>query len=112
MGGMDNFFSMFQAFIGIYLLYAAFTGKGQAYKNDNIKKEKREEYARFMRTFCFIMGPLFLASAAFDYAKITVGGYITYALTGIGIVYALVATYRMTERKKSTKEGKRGNNKE
>lgn len=99
---MDNFFSMFQAFIGIYLLYAAISGKGQAFKNDNIKKEKRKEFQKFMRMFCLVMGPLFLAMAAFEYAQISVGMWIAYALTGIGIIVALVVTIRMTDRRKKS----------
>ncbi len=99
----DSFFSMFQALIGAYLLYCGITGKGQAYKADNIKKEQRPQFEKFMRLFCLVMGPIALVSALLEYLSLQtpsliVGVYITYGLFAAGIVYALIVTAKMTDR--------------
>lgn len=94
----DSFFTLFQAFIGAYLLYSGIKGTGQAFKADNIKEECKEKFQKFMRLFCLVMGPIALLSALFEYLHITIGIYITYALFGVGVIYALVVTMKMTNR--------------
>ena len=111
----DSFFSMFQALIGAYLLYCGITGKGQAYKADNIKEDQQPRFLKFMRLFCLIMGPLALISALFEYLvaqtpSLIIGVYISYGLFAAGIIYAIVVTARMTNRpprKASKKDGKK-----
>ncbi len=110
----DSFFSMFQALIGAYLLYCGITGKGQAYRADNIKEDQRPKFERFMRIFCLVMGPIALLGALFEYLvaqtpSLIIGVYISYGLFAAGIIYAIVATAKMaqrTARKASKKDGK------
>ncbi|MGI6160948.1 MAG: hypothetical protein ACOYJD_02865 [Christensenellales bacterium] len=52
----NEIFILFYAAITVYLFYAAITGKGQIYHNELLKEEKREEYHKITRIFCFIGG--------------------------------------------------------
>ncbi len=111
----DSFFAMFQALIGAYLLYCGITGKGQAYKADNIKEDQKPKFLKFMRLFCLVMGPISLLCALLEYLaqqtpSLMIGVFIAYGLFGTGVIYALVVTYRMANRpprKAAKKEGKK-----
>ncbi len=111
----DSFFTMFQALIGVYLLYCGITGKGQAYKADNIKEDQKPKFLKFMRLFCLVMGPLMLILALLEYLSaqtpsLVIGVYIAYGLFGAGVVYALIVTAKMADRatrKATKKEGKK-----
>lgn len=89
-----------QVIIGIYLIYSAITGKGAAYKDENIKKEKKDEFKKMMRLFCAIFGPIALAAGGFEYLKMMVLSQVFYALFFIGIVLLFIYVFRITDRPK------------
>lgn len=45
----------FNLFIAVYVLYYAFKGTGKIYEND-YPKEIKEDHAKFLRKFCWIVG--------------------------------------------------------
>lgn len=87
-----------QIVIGLYLIYSAVTGKGAAYKDENIKKEKKDEFKKIMRLFCAIFGPIALAAGGFEYAKMMLFSQIFYGIFFVGIVVLFIYVFRITER--------------
>ena len=87
MTSFNNMFALISVVIGIYSLYAAFTGKGAAYKNDYPASIKAGA-DKLLRTFLWMFGPILLAQGACDYF-----GYTTISLILIGVVVGLIAAY-------------------
>jgi len=62
-----GFMSMFNIFIAAYVLFYAIKGTGKVYEND-YPKAMKEEHAKFMRTFCWVLGLGLLPLAVLEYA--------------------------------------------
>ncbi len=104
---MDNLFSVFELIAGVYLIYAAITGKGQIYKNDNIKKGMEAQYRKTVRILCAVVGPVMVVQGILDYLyfsspspemhTVTTVMFVL-SLLGVGALFYL--TLRMTDREK------------
>jgi hypothetical protein len=92
-----------EAILGVYMLYAAVTGKGKIYENENLVKGKEAEYYKLMRVFCSIGGPLALLNFLFDYLKLELLAYIALIILILGTFYIAVRIYRMTQHKNVAK---------
>lgn len=110
---MGNLFGVFEIGVGVYLLYGAFTGKGQMYQTDNIKKDKVDEYKKAVRLMCFILGPMLAALGAVDTINaqnpssiLRIISIVLMVLTFIGVAVLFVIAFRMTDRSKPAKAKK------
>lgn len=63
---MGNYFVFFDIILGVYFLYCAITKKGSVYKSQ-FPEKYQGELTKMISIFMWIMGPLFLVSAAFDF---------------------------------------------
>lgn len=104
---MDNLFSVFELFAGVYLIYAALTGKGQIYKNDNIKKGMEAQYHKTVRILCALVGPVITAQGILDYMYFNAPSpalhtvtTVMFALSILGVGALFYLTLRLTDREK------------
>ncbi|MDO5110786.1 MAG: hypothetical protein Q4E65_00610 [Clostridia bacterium] len=99
-----DFFNIFEIGIGLYLLYAAITGKGRYYDNEYCKVP-REQYVKVMRIFAWIVGILIMVAPVLQLtglmAETSVWGWILWLINMIGIAGMLVANVKMTDRQKA-----------
>ena len=98
-----SLFAPMQIIIGLYLLYAGISGKGQAYSAENMPKSTHEEYARMIRTFCLSMAPLMLAGGAFDYfgaqyPALRIAAWVTNGLVFLAVAAITVLIMRLRKR--------------
>lgn len=101
-----GFFSLFQIFIGIYLLWAGVRGKGKIFENNSVKKDKAEGYVKGMRILTFIVGPIMLIPGVLEFLGISTvidvfGVKLSFILWLVGliaivglVVYTIVFTDR------------------
>ena len=94
LGGMGGIMSMFMIIIGVFIMYSAITGKGPAYKND-YPEAMQEAHTKMLRTFCWIVGPIVLATGILDYMGYTIVFWIT-----TGVILAAVVVYIILFRRK------------
>ncbi len=66
MENMNSMMSLFTVFIGLFTLYAAFTGKGPVFNNDYPKAMKADANA-MLRKFCWYVGPVATLTGGLDY---------------------------------------------
>lgn len=66
MNDMSSFMSLFTVFIGLFAMYAAFTGKGPVYNND-YPKAMKEDANKMLRKFCWYVGPVATITGGLDY---------------------------------------------
>ncbi len=66
MENMNSMMSLFTIFIGLFTLYAAFTGKGPVFNNDYPKAMKADANA-MLRKFCWYVGPVATVTGGLDY---------------------------------------------
>jgi fatty-acid desaturase len=92
----SNFMIIFELIVGGYMLYSAITGRGKLYVNDNIVKDKKEEYFKLLRLFFAVAGPLLLLEALFDYLNLRVLSYISLGIMLVGMVFILIKTQKIT----------------
>jgi threonine/homoserine/homoserine lactone efflux protein len=104
---MDNLFSVFELIAGVYLIYAAISGKGQIYKNDNIKKGMEARYHKTVRVLCAVVGPVMTAQGILDYLYFSAPSPTMHTVTTVMFVLSLLGvgtlfylTLRMTDRDK------------
>ncbi len=89
------FMAYFFIAIGAYVLYCAFTGKGQVYKNE-YPAEIQDSVKRMTKILCYYEGPVLIASGIFD---LTPGlppilGTVFMGLGFLGVVGYVVWLYR------------------
>ncbi|MBR5292386.1 MAG: hypothetical protein IKU32_05640 [Clostridia bacterium] len=96
-----GFMTMFEFFIAIYLLYAAFKGDGKLYENEYINCS-REEYIKGMRKLAALTGVVMLASCGLELFKViepaSTIGWILWALTFGCILVMVVYSVKKTDR--------------
>jgi len=66
MNDMNSMMSLFMVFIGLFTLYAAFTGKGPVFNNDYPKAMKADAN-QMLRKFCWYIGPVATITGGLDY---------------------------------------------
>jgi len=93
MSDLFGFMAMFQILIGVYALYAAFKGEGRMYKND-YPEEIKPEANKMLRIFCFVMGPVMLASGILEYLGLKWTYWVTMPIVFAGIAVYLVIFYK------------------
>ena len=88
---MDNYFIFFDLVLGVYFIYCAITGKGAVFKSQ-LPEKYQTEMNKFIRIFMWVMGGLFLVSAANDFFGFFGEGNTLAAkiLLGLDIVVFLV----------------------
>jgi hypothetical protein len=64
--GLNGMMSLFMVLIGVFALYAAFTGKGPVFNND-YPKVMKEDANKMLRKFCWYIGPVTLITGGLDY---------------------------------------------
>lgn len=89
---MFDFILYFNLFIAVYVLYYAIRGEGKIYEND-YPKAMKEDHAKFLRKFCWIIGlgmlPLTILELAFQgSAEVSILSWIN-----IGYVFACIVVY-------------------
>ena len=93
--------TMFELFIGIYLIYAAIKGEGKLYENEYLNCS-REEYVKGMRILALITGLLMLASSGLELLNVvdpvSALGIILWVMTFICIVLMMVNSVKKTDR--------------
>lgn len=110
---MDNLLGLFELALGGYLIYCAITGKGQIYKNENIKKGMEKKHTAAMRLFSAFLGPLMAALGVLDYFSSRISGtwvkptlIILWAISLLGMVALFIVSFKMTDRKKPVQQQK------
>ncbi|MDL2218369.1 hypothetical protein LJC27_06885 [Christensenellaceae bacterium OttesenSCG-928-M15] len=106
-----SLFSIFQLLIGVYLLYSAITGKGQLFRNENVKKGKEALYHKRLRIMAAVIAPLMFIQAAIDYftpgaaaemqPALRTAGIASYIVTLAAVVVLIVISVRLTDRAKA-----------
>ncbi len=66
MDNLNSMMSLFMVFIGLFTLYAAFTGKGPVFNND-YPKAMKEDANKMLRKFCWYIGPVATITGGLDY---------------------------------------------
>ena len=66
MSDMNSMMSLFMVFIGLFTLYAAFTGKGPVFNNDYPRAMKADA-TQMLRKFCWYIGPVATVTGGLDY---------------------------------------------
>lgn len=99
-----NFFNLFEIVLGLYLLYAAVTGKGKYYENEYCKVP-REQYVKVMRILAAIVGVLIMVAPVLQLAGVmaenSVWSWVLWGINMVGIGCMLVANIKMTDREKA-----------
>lgn len=99
-----EFFNYFEIILGIYLLYAAITGKGKYYENP-YTKVPREQYVKVMRILALIVGVMIMISPALQLLGVlqpnSPVSWVLWGVTMLGIITMLVANVKMTDRAKA-----------
>lgn len=92
-----TFMVIFDIFIAVYLLYYAIKGEGKLYETGDYPKEMREEHAKILRKFCWIVGipMLVLSILEYIYSYNSIWGIIliAYVLTCV-VVYFIIFQVR------------------
>ncbi|MGI6176091.1 MAG: hypothetical protein ACOYJC_08060 [Christensenellales bacterium] len=111
----DTFFQLFEAFIAVYLLFYAVTGKGKVYTTENIQKGLEEAYVRELRVWLFVLGIFTALFAASDYffardANLWWVMYVMLFLSLTMVVIVVVRTRRYTKayHQKRAKKAQKG----
>ncbi|MDD5017097.1 MAG: hypothetical protein PHO15_03225 [Eubacteriales bacterium] len=91
---INQFMAVFMIIIGVLALYSAFTGKGPAFKNDYPKSMKEEANA-LLRKFCWIIGPVAIASGVLDYMQVPWGYW-----AGLALMLPAIVVYVIIFRRK------------
>lgn len=93
--------TMFELFIGVYLIYAAIKGDGKLYENEYLNCS-REEYIKGMRKLAVITGVLMIASALLELVgvvdPVSVTGLILWAVSFASIIVMMVYSVKKTDR--------------
>lgn len=110
--GDAGFFSIFQIVIGAYLIYAAITGKGKLYENDNLKESiSREKYVKKMRLYALVTGIVMLAGAVLEYTGIVSPvsplGWVIWGAGFLCILVMAVYSAKCTDREAAAKADNR-----
>lgn len=96
-----NMMTMFELFIGVYLLYAVIKGEGKLYENEYLNCP-REEYVKGMRKLALITGVLMLVSCGLEFFKVvepgSTMGWILWLLTFLSILMMMVYSIKKTDR--------------
>ena len=66
MENLNGMMSLFMVLVGVFTLYAAFTGKGPVFNND-YPKAMKEESNKMLRKFCWYIGPVATITGGLDY---------------------------------------------
>ena len=95
-------FSLIGLLIGVYLLYAAITGKGKLYENEYVSCSK-EQYDRGLRRLSAVSGALLTLTNGLQYAGIVQAGsligIIFWALGFSSLVLMMIFTTKHTDKK-------------
>ena len=110
--GDTGFFSIFQLVIGAYLIYAAITGKGKLYENDNLKENiSREKYVKKMRVYALVTGIVMLIGAVLEYADVvspvSALGWVIWGAGFLCILVMAVYSAKCTDREAAAKADNR-----
>ena len=92
MNDINSFMVYFNLLIGVYITYAAITGKGKAFEND-YPKEIKEEIFKFNRTMYFIIGPVLTVLSVLELLKVPYAGWASIVLVFVAIVVYLILFY-------------------
>ncbi|NLJ31961.1 MAG: hypothetical protein GX424_10235 [Clostridiales bacterium] len=90
---MDRYTEIMDIFMGIagvYMLYAAVTGRGSLFKTENIKKELAEPFKKYLRLFCWFGGIMAIANALLDYFGVEPFAGITLAVLAVFVVALMI----------------------
>jgi hypothetical protein len=66
MSDISGMMSLFMVLIGVFALYAAFTGKGPVF-NNAYPKAMKEDANIMLRKFCWYVGPVTVVTGGLDY---------------------------------------------
>lgn len=93
--------TMFELFIGIYLIYAAIKGDGKLYENEFLNCS-REEYVSGMRKLAVLTGALMLVSSGLELAgvvdPVSAIALILWAVSFGSIILMMVFSIKKTDR--------------
>ena len=99
-----EFFNIFEIGIGVYLLYAAVTGRGKYYENEYCKVP-REQYVKVMRIFALVVGILIMIAPVLQLAGLmsegSIWAWVLWGINMVGIAGMLVANVKMTDRERA-----------
>ncbi len=96
---MNDFMLYFNLFIAVYVLYYAVKGTGKIYEND-YPKEIKEDHARFLRKFCWVVG---IGMLPLTIMELVLQGnpYIAFfSWANIGFVLVCIVVYLIVFRKR------------
>ena len=88
-GDMMGFMTIINFFIGIYVLYYAFKGKGKIYEND-YPTAMKEDYAQMLRKFCWIVGIGMIVFSILEYTNKEMSIWV---YLGMGFVLTCVVVF-------------------
>lgn len=88
--------SVFQALLGLYLVWAAVTGQGKVFQNGSVKKGREPEYRRLIRALCAVGGALLLLGIAADYSGIHALSAAAVVLMVGFVAVAIILVRRLT----------------
>lgn len=79
-------FDLLLAVAGVYMLYAAITGKGSIYKNVNVKAEKQDAYKKLIKWFCVVGGLISLVLVPLDYLHVEPASTVVFIVLCVLVV--------------------------
>lgn len=95
-------FSLIGLLIGVYLLYAAITGKGKLYENEYISCSK-EQYDKGLRRLSAVSGALLTLTNGLQYIGVvqagSVLGIVFWAVGFASLVLMMIFTTKHTDKK-------------
>lgn len=100
MGSYTEIIDLCIAAAGVYLLYAAITGRTSLFDTERVKKESAERFLKDMKRFCWVGGVLAAGNAALDYFHIEPFAAVTFVLLAVFVVAFAVFYTRFTSAKK------------
>ena len=93
--------TIFELFIGVYLIYAAIKGDGKLYENDYLKCSK-EEYVKTMRKLAALTGVLMIISGGLELLGVvdpaSVAALILWGISFASIIVMMVYSVKKTDR--------------
>jgi len=91
---MNQMMAVFMIIVGALALYSAFTGKGPAFNND-YPKAMKEDANKMLRKFCWIIGPIAVATGVLDYL-----GYSWAYWVSLGTIMPAIIVYLIIFRRR------------
>lgn len=99
----------FMLALGVYILYAGITGKGNMmYRDETIHRSQKEKYYKMMRLFGLTAGPLSVLGSILTINNLQLAGNIVSIVFFAVLVFVIVQIARMTDKHIKKSCAKRG----